>query len=91
VQDRLRAEEVAAQRIIYAENALEISEFEAAQVIVHANADADALKIMIEAWGDLGSEVREIMLRQQAINAWDGILPTVIGGSDFSLILDNFD
>jgi len=74
-----------------AEIELEVARLEAQQLIVHAEADAEALRIMQAAWGDLGSEVREIMLRQQAITAWDGILPSVVGGTDFSLILDNFN
>jgi len=90
-QARIRAEAEAARELIYAQNALDVARLEAEAVLVHASADAESLVIMQEAWGDLGLEVREVMLRQQAINAWDGVLPNVIGGGDFSLILDNFD
>jgi len=90
-QERLRAEEEAARDMILAQRDLDVAELQADQVVVHAKADAEALRIMQEAWGDLGFEVRDVMLRQLAITAWDGVLPQVIGGSDFSLILDNFN
>jgi regulator of protease activity HflC (stomatin/prohibitin superfamily) len=76
---------------VQAQLALDVARLEAEAVLVAARVDAEALQIMQEAWGDLGSEVREIMLRQLAIEAWDGVLPQVISGGDgFSLILDSF-
>jgi len=89
-QERRRAEEEVARQIQLAEGDLAVARLQADAEIVRAEADARALVIMQEAWGDLGAEVREIMLRQQAIGVWDGVLPSVIGGGDFSLILDNF-
>jgi len=32
--------------------------------------------------------IREVMLRQQAIANWDGVLPNVVGSGDFGLILN---
>ena len=89
-QERRRAEEEVARQILLEEGVLEVARLRAEAEIVRATADAESLVIMQAAWGDLGAEVREIMLRQQAIGVWDGVLPTVIGGGDFSLILDNF-
>jgi regulator of protease activity HflC (stomatin/prohibitin superfamily) len=79
----------AARDMVYAQRALDVARLEAEAVLVAVQADAEALAIMQEAWGDLGSEVREIMLRQLAIEAWDGVLPQVISGGEFSLILDS--
>jgi hypothetical protein len=48
---------------------------------------------MQDAWGDLGTEVREIMLRQQLINNWDGVMPRVVGGGggEMAFIIDGMD
>jgi len=69
---------------------LDVARLEGEAVVVAAEADAQAILAMLEVWGDLGPEVRELGLRQLAIETWDGILPQVISGGDFSLILDNF-
>ena len=88
-QQLLQAESEAAIALVRANQLLEQSRLESEAILVQARADAEALSIMQDAWGDLGAEVREIMLRQLAIEAWDGVLPKVLGSGDFSLILDS--
>jgi regulator of protease activity HflC (stomatin/prohibitin superfamily) len=78
----------AARDMVYAQRALEVSRLEAEAILVQVRADAEALAIMQDAWGDLGAEVREIMLRQLTIERWDGSLPEVIGGSDMGFIIN---
>jgi len=73
-----------------ADLALEVARLEGEAVVVAAEADARAIQVMLEVWDDLTTDVRDIMLRQLAIEVWDGVLPNVIGGGDFSFILDNF-
>ena len=86
----LRQSNLDAERdMVYARRALEVSRLEAQAVLVQVEADARALAIMQEAWGELGSEVREIMLRQQTIERWNGVLPRVVGGDgDMGFIID---
>jgi len=69
---------------------LDVARLEGEAVVVAAEADAQAILAMLEVWGDLGPEVRELGLRQLAIESWNGILPQVVSGGEFSLILDNF-
>ena len=73
-----------------ADLALEVARLEGEAVVVAAEAEARAIQVMLEVWDDLTFDVREIMLRQLAIEVWDGVLPNVIGGGDFNFILDNF-
>jgi regulator of protease activity HflC (stomatin/prohibitin superfamily) len=91
-----RAQEEARRNVIIAEGQRDAAAAAAQAVVIAAQADADALSIVQEAWGDLGTEVREIMLRQMALERWNGILPQVIvngSGDDanFSLILDSIN
>ncbi|MCL2399728.1 MAG: SPFH domain-containing protein [Defluviitaleaceae bacterium] len=73
-----------------ADLALEVARLEGEAVVVAAEADARAVGVMLEVWDDLTADVREIMLRQLAIESWDGSLPNVVGSGEFSFILDNF-
>jgi len=73
-----------------AQLSLDVARLEGEAVVVAAEADAQAILAMLEVWGDLGPEVRELGLRQLAIETWNGILPQVVSGGDFSLILENF-
>jgi regulator of protease activity HflC (stomatin/prohibitin superfamily) len=86
----IRAEAEAERALIIANQQLEVARLESMAVVVAAQADADALAIMQDAWGDLGTEVREIMLRQLMITSWDGVMPRVIGGSggEMQFIID---
>jgi len=89
VEQRLIAEQERDRALVFANQQLEVARLEAQAVTVRARADAEALEIMQQAWGDLGEAVRDIMLRQLAIESWDGVLPQVVADSNFSLILDS--
>lgn len=72
---------------------LDVARLQGDAVVVAAEADAAAIQVMLEVWDDLTSDVREIMLRQLAIEVWNGILPSTIVNagedtSNFGLILD---
>jgi len=89
-QEQVRIE-VETQRL-QAELELDVARLQGQAVVVAAEADARALEVLMEIWTDLSGDVREIMLRQQALEVWDGALPQtlVTGADDFSLILDSF-
>jgi len=83
--------EVETQRL-EAQLQLDVARLQGDAVVVAAEADARAIQVLMEVWTDLTPEVREIMLRQLAIETWDGVLPNVIVTGDdqgFSLILDS--
>jgi regulator of protease activity HflC (stomatin/prohibitin superfamily) len=91
---RLRQAELDAQRdLVNAQRDLDVTRLQGQEIIVMAEADAESIRIRLEAWDDLVPEIRDIMLRQLAIESWDGTLPRVVvsGGDDreFSLILDS--
>ena len=83
-----QAELDAARDLVYAQRALDVSRLEAESVLVQARADAESLEIMQAAWGELGLEVRDAMLRQMFFEQWDGVLPNVLTGENLSLIMD---
>ena len=85
----LRQADLDAERdMVYARRSLEVSRLEAQAILVQVEADAEALQIMQSAWGDLGAEVREIMLRQQTIERWNGSLPEVVSSSEMGFIIN---
>lgn len=90
--ERLRAQLELDVARLQGEAIVVAAEAEADAIVVMAGADAEAIRIMMEVWDDLAADVRDVMLRQLAIEEWDGILPNVVansgGGGDFSLILD---
>ena len=98
VEDRMIAEQqmlmadLERQRaVVQAEQYLEVQMLRNQAIIDQANADAQALEIMQEAWGDLGMEVREAMLRQMFFETWDGRLPSVLTDANMSLIMSGLD
>ena len=97
VEARVRAEQemmmanIERERaLIQARQTLEVAEMEKQVIIVQAQAETDALRILQEVWTETAPEMREIMLRQLAIERWNGQLPRVLGG-EFSLILDDLN
>lgn len=89
-QAMMQAEFERERALVIANQQLEVARLESEAVVVAAQADADALAIMQDAWGDLGTEVREIMLRQLMITQWDGVMPRVVAGSggEMQFIID---
>lgn len=82
-QSQLQAEYEKERLITQAEAQLEVARKEAEAVAVKAEGDAEALQIMTDAWSGLSAEVKEIMLKQLAIEAWDGAMPETLVGSEF--------
>ena len=86
-QQMLMADLERQRAVIQAEQYLEVQKLRNQAIIDQALADANALEIMQEAWGDLGLEVREAMLRQMFFERWDGRLPSVLNEGNMGLIM----
>lgn len=86
-QKQLQAEYEKQRRITEAEAQFEVAKQEALAAIEKSKGEAEALKVMQEAWDSLSSEVRQIMLQQQAIETWNGELPTTMVGTEFLMWL----
>ena len=86
-QEKLRADYDKERAIIKAEELLAVAEREAKAVIEKAHGDAEALRIMQEAWSALSQEVKEAMLRQTFYEKWNGVLPEVMSGDSLDLII----
>lgn len=93
-QELVKAEAEAKKLLIEAQNKVKIAEAdadakkaaangEAEAKRIQAQADADALALIQAAWDAIAPEVKEIMLREMAIEKWDGQLPDTMVGSDF--------
>lgn len=93
-QEVEKAKAEAEKLLVEAENKVKIAEAEAAAKKAAAEGEADAVKIAAEAeaealatiqaaWDAIAPEVKEIMLREMAIEKWDGKLPETMVGSDF--------
>lgn len=86
-QEMLMADLERQRAVVQAEQYLEVQMLRNQAIIDQALADAQALEIMQEAWGELGMEVREAMLRQMFFEEWDGRLPSVLTDSNLGLIM----
>lgn len=93
-QEVERAKAEAEKLLVEAQNKIAIAQAEAdakkaaatgeAEAIkIAAEADAQALATIQAAWNAISPEVKEIMLREMAIEKWDGQLPDTMVGSDF--------
>jgi regulator of protease activity HflC (stomatin/prohibitin superfamily) len=93
-QELVKAEAEAEKLLIDAKNKVEIAlqeaeakkaaaAGEAEAIKIAAQAEADALALIEAAWKAIDDDVREIMLREMAIENWDGKLPETMVGSDF--------
>lgn len=71
------------KELIKAEQALEVAKKEAEASIEKSKGEAEALKIMQDAWDALSGEVKDAMLKQMAIEKWDGHLPETMVGDEF--------
>lgn len=72
IEEKVTAE----QNALQAKNRLEQTKYEAEQRLVQANAEAEAIKIQAEAIKSNGGKE---YVQLQAINSWDGKLPTIYG------------
>lgn len=93
-QELVKAKAEAEKLLIDAQNKVKIAEQEAEAKKAAANGEAEAIKIAAQAeadalatieaaWEAIDPAVREIMLREMAIEDWDGKLPETMVGSDF--------
>lgn len=93
-QEVEKAKAEAEKLLVEAQNKVAIAEAEANAKKAAANGEAEATKIAAEAeaqalatiqaaWEAIAPEVKEIMLREMAIEKWDGKLPDTMVGSDF--------
>lgn len=93
-QEVEKAKAEAEKLLVEAQNKVAIAEAEAAAKKAAAEGDAEAVKIAAEAeaealatikaaWEAIDPEVKEIMLREMAIEKWNGELPDTMVGSEF--------
>lgn len=93
-QELVKAKAEAEKLLIDAENKVKIAQQEAEAKKAAANGEADAkriqaeadaaaLELIQEAWEAIDPAVKEVMLREMAIEKWDGKLPETMVGSDF--------
>ena len=80
-QQQLQAEYEAKKAETEAKGKLEVAKLEAEAQL--AKAEAKALKIMQDAWDSITPEVQQAILKEMAIESWDGHLPETMVGSDF--------
>jgi prohibitin 2 len=77
----IEAKQVAQQQALKAENDLKRVQIEAQQKVAQAQAEAEALKLKKqEVTPDL-IELKQIEIQEEAIQKWDGHLPTVTSGA----------
>ena len=87
-QAMMQAEFERDRAIVLAEQQREVAAIEAEATLLKAGADAQALRIMQDAWGDLADTVKDAMLRQLFFENWDGVLPHVVAGDQLGIIMD---
>lgn len=77
----IEAKQVAQQQALKAENDLKRVQIEAQQKIAQAQADAESLKLKkMEVTPEL-IQLKQIEVQEQAVEKWDGHLPSVTGGA----------
>lgn len=83
IENMIEASKRAEQEKNLANAKLAIAEIERELIRINAQAEADAITILMEIWNDITPEVRELMLRQMAIEKWDGKMPDTVVGTEF--------
>lgn len=84
--DAIEAKVTAQQQKQKAEMDLQRIQVEAEQKVVSAKAEAEALRVQREAITSELLELRQIEVQRQAVDKWDGKLPTYVGGESVPLI-----
>lgn len=84
--DAIEAKVTAQQQKQKAEMDLQRIEVEAKQKVVSAQAEADALKLQREAITPELLELRKVEVQKQAVEKWDGNLPTYTGANGVPMI-----
>ena len=92
--DAVEAKQVAEQNLIKTrteqEQALVIANTEAQKRVIAAEAEANEIKVLAEANAEsnriLTESLSDMLIRYQSVAKWDGKLPTVMSGSEGTLI-----
>lgn len=93
-QELVKAKAEAEKLLIDAKNKVDIAKQEAEAkkaaatgeadaIKIEAEAQAEALAVIQQAWDNIDDSVKEVMLREMAIEKWDGKLPETMVGDDF--------
>jgi regulator of protease activity HflC (stomatin/prohibitin superfamily) len=77
----IEAKQVAQQQALKASNDLKRVEIEAKQKIAQAQAEAESLKLKKQEVTPELIQLKQIEVQEQALEKWDGKLPTVTGGA----------
>lgn len=83
----IEKKQVAEQQAKQAQYELERSKIENERKVAEAEANAKVMKIQNESTTENALRLKEIELKQQLIQKWDGVLPTTMSG-DVTSILD---
>lgn len=90
-QDSIEAKVKAVQQALEAENALKRVEFESQQAVVKARAEAKGLELQKAQITDQLLALRKIEVQRDAVNKWNGQMPSVVTGSGPVPMLDVFN
>lgn len=90
-QDSIEAKVKAVQQALEAENALKRVEFESQQAVVKARAEAKGLELQKAQITEQLLELRKIEVQRDAVNKWNGQMPSVVTGSGPVPMLDVFN
>ncbi|MBO7745696.1 prohibitin family protein [Paenibacillus sp. MWE-103] len=77
----IEAKQVAQQQALKAENDLKRVQIEAQQKVAQAQADAESLKLKKQEVTPELIQLKQIEVQEQAVEKWDGRLPSVTGGA----------
>lgn len=77
----IEAKQVAQQQALKAENDLKRVQIEAQQKVAQAQADAESLKLKKQEVTPELIQLKQIEVQEQAVEKWDGKLPSVTGGA----------
>lgn len=99
-QEKLKAQYEKEKAIIQAEQQLEVAKKEAEAILEKSKKQADseieiargkaeALELLNNAWNNLSNEVKDAILKEMAIEKWNGELPSTVIGNDFLNTLFN--
>jgi prohibitin 2 len=89
-QDSIEAKVKAVQQALEAENALVRVEFESQQAIVRAEAEARGLELQKSQITTQLLELRRIEVQRNAIDKWNGVMPSVVTSGGPVPMLDVF-
>lgn len=78
----IEAKQVAAQQAEQSKFLVEKSKNEADAKIAAANGDAESQRLLTATASDKSVELKKLEVQQNAINKWNGVLPSTVAGAD---------